>query len=532
MPLEDALSNIRIGNHRDGKREVEAILKTLDMSRATVSWEGLSDEGQREQLMLLRASTLAAELADYHGDHAAAATALLPYKRIIEQLKSQRAQPARTFDYGEKNPRWRLLRQELLCAWQLGVSALRLGDAQEARRIIRNALHVAELMQPQSEGLLTQLYYADAHLRLGERDFLGATVMFRRSLVSASARFAKAGANVTERLAAQYSIAKALALGLPQSLVHQGRVEEARTVAVAGYLLLELTPDDVHRHHARQLLGAIERAAAAEGDVKLLESARTHLRICADFFEQHRPLTAFRARYELGLIDFHLKRFEDAERALRALFEDARQAGRKRWVTMAHVGLSRVARRTGDHARAVEEASRGRDIARRSGFRTAEIEAWTAEVEALFELHRDSPEGLKEAERATRALLADVSEQDVRSRVVPYLVLARIYAAMGNRREARMEYEEYERIRHHVQSARIHAFANVVLEEIFPPAETFRCPADDTRPNFNLEENEKAMRNHVISKARMYHHTVQEVADALGIAKSTYHDHVKDLERT
>lgn len=531
MPFENVLSKIRVGDYRNAEPLLREAIAAPEPERVVIAWEGLSAAAQREQLHLVRAATLASEIADYKGDRNGVNAALEPFSRLAEHLKGQRLRPARKFEYRSKGDiRWQLLRAELYCAWQLGVRAYRDGDMIGAKRIIGNASHIAELMRPRSEGLLGQLYYADALLRLRDRDFLGAAQMFRRSLVSASDRFSRAGDNLTERSAAQYCIAKALALGLAQSLLDQGRAEEARTVAVAGRLLLELTGDGFHKFYARQLLGSIERACATDSDAALLASARDHLEACAAFFGQEKPVTAFHARYELGLIDLHLGQLKEAEKRIGAVLRDAREAERPHWIATAHVGLSRVARKAGDYGRAVDEAIKARRIAHDHGLITTEIKARTAQIQALFDQHKSSPDDLKEVEREIRSLLADVPEYDVRSRAVATLVLARVHAATGNRHRARAEFEEYERIRMHMQSARIGEFANVVLDEIFPPKETFRCPADDAHPNFNLKANEEAMRAHVIRKTKMFHKSVKEIADALGLSKSQYHAVMNKLD--
>src|SRR5207248_1880613 len=108
-----------------------------------------------------------------------------------------------------------------------------------------------------------------------------------------------------------------MALGLAQSLLDQGRTEEAHTIAVAGHMLLELTPDVIHRHYALQLLACIQRASVRDSETLVLTSIRKDLETCALFFANLNPAMAYRARYELALISLHLDDFSQARSMMR-----------------------------------------------------------------------------------------------------------------------------------------------------------------------------------------------------------------------
>ncbi|HYC63034.1 MAG TPA: hypothetical protein VEK79_26070 [Thermoanaerobaculia bacterium] len=423
---------------------------------------------------------------------------------------------------GEDDLGWKLLRQELFCAWQFAVLEYRHGRLGESRRIMDAALQIADSMDPGSGGLLTQLYYAQAKLRLRERAFLEASVMFRKSLVAASVRFSNAGGGRDlERQAAQYSVAKALCLGLAQSLLDQGRLHEAHTVVVAGRMLLDLTPDLVHRSYAQQLLGAIERASARDRDAFLLAAARKNLEQCVGFFSQHKPAAAFRARYELGLIDLHLGDSVSSEKRLSGLLMDAEAAQSVKWTAMAHVGLARVARHMKEFDRSVKEALRARKIATKHKLRTVEINAHTAQLLTLFEQYADQPEQLEEVEDGIHELLRKIPEEDVRNRVMGLLVHVRVLAARKELRRARATYEKYERIAHLVQSPRVHDIAELALRAI--STNTFVCPADHVPPEFDLEKNKEALRDYVVHKVETVHQSPDERAEALNVGVSTYY---------
>jgi hypothetical protein len=530
--LSKALALIRIGNYAEAEPLVVSELQKLKASRSgggdelygTVlfDWRALSDEQLTEQRIIFRTAALAAELADYRGKREAGAQALKPVERVTDHLEDVRDEPLVFHD--KRDPRWRLLRQQLFCAWQLAVRDYRAGQPSSARRTLDVAIHIAESMTPSSGGLLTQLYYAQATMRLRDRAFREATLLFRQSLTSASERFSAARADdVHERQAAQYAIGKALALGLAQCLLDQGRLEEAHTVVIAGRMLLELTPDVIHRHYAQQLLGSIERTSARDTDTALLASARSHLADSAKFFGHQKPSAALRARYELGLIDLHLGKADAAERQLRAVLTDAKRVKSHKWQASARIGLSRAARQRGDFASAVAEAGRARTNAIEGELVTVEIEARTALIQALFDQQRGEPERLDEVEREIHELLRKVPEHDARSRVVNLLVLVRVLAAGGHMRRARAKYEEYERIAHLVQSPRIDDEARLALQAL--SSDGFRCPADRVPPVYNLKENLKEVEEYVISKVRSEFDEPKERAVALQMRPSTYYKH-------
>lgn len=525
--LGTALALVRTGDHDAAEPRLLAAARHLQShgpSGELIPPERATEAEQLKLLLRMRTIALLAEIADRAGNEELAEAALRPVARVTEHLEELRGDAMALVFPSDKDLRWKLLRQEIFCAWCVVVRAYRRGDTPLAIRTADAAIAVAEQMTPQSDGLLAQLYYARAKLRLRERDFLEATVEFRKSLDRASRRLSEAGDNAVERQAAQYSVGKALGLGLAQALLDQGRMEEAHTVAVAGVMLLDLTPDLVHRHYARQLLGSIQRSSARDGDCDqdLLIRAEKDLASCEDFFAAKKPSAVFRSRYERALIALHRGQLDAAEQAMRALCDDASNAGSPKWMANARVGMSRVMRRARNFPLAVQEAERARKIADMHRFRTIAIKAHTAFVQALFDQHAASPEQLPMVERQVRELLQEVPEHDVRSRVVALLVLVRVLAARGDLRRARATYEEYERIAHLVQSPRIRASADAALQVIFPvAADAFRCPVDQTPADYDLERNRAAVEQHVLAKAELVYPDKNQRADVLGISRST-----------
>jgi tetratricopeptide (TPR) repeat protein len=538
--LSSAVSLIRTGRHDEAEPRVASAVELLREYRKKkkrphrelpqVPSNGLSQSELLEQSLLLRACTLRAEIADYRDERDNVLEALRPFVKLIPHLENRRQEPRTHFRLPEDSIEWKLLRQELYYAIQCAVREYRDGRIGQSRRIVDTAMYIARAMHPESGGLLTQLYYAQAKSRLRSRDFLGATVQFRNSLVSAGTRVENAKpSDDVERQAAQYSVAKAL-VGLAQCLLDQGRMEEARTVAVAGRMLLDLTHDVIHRAYARQLLGSIERSSARDSDKKLLASAKDHLQGSLDVFDAVKPSAAFRSRYELGLIDLHLDKLASARKRLRAMLTQAENIGSNKWMASAHIGLSRVARKAKDYRSAVEHAEIARRLAADKKLETLEIKAGTAYVQALFEQYATQPDALGAVEDAIQTLLRKkVGERDARSRVVILLVQVRALAGAGNLRRARATFEEYERIADLVQSPRIHDLAKLALQAI--STDSFLCPADKVEPDYRLKKNMKAVHDYVLRKATANIEGIEERADELEIGVSTYYSHWKRLEQ-
>lgn len=542
--LRIALASLRVGDHEKAAPHTDAAARNLRVYRASLgkpkaatnlldlSWDRLSLEAQFEQLLTLRHATLTAEIGDYRNDARMVDAVLAPIFDVRDDVLRKSVRPMKRFN-SDKEMEWRLLRQELFCAHQISVRLYRLRQMELAAQTIAAAIQIAEIMDPISDGLLTQLYYGQAKVMLRNRDFLQATVLFRKSLAKASKRFAHAMNDDMEREAAQYSVGKASALGLGQALLDQGRMEEAHGMAVAGHMLLELTTDHVHRNFARQLLGSIQRKSTRDSDTELLGEAAEHLEESLKFFAARKHAAAFRSRYELALIALHRRELDAAEQAMRQLLADAEKAKLQKWIASAHIGLSRIARKSGQYDVAVAEAKSARAIATRHQMKTMEIKAHTALVQSRFEQNAASPDALRAVELDVLDLLSGVPEHDVRSRVVALLVLVRVLAARKNLRQARARYEEYERIAQFVQSPRINDLAAEALKAISPTVEGFRCPADEMPPKYEMERNVEALERYVVLKVNDDDFkTESERAEALRVPPSTYYRKYRPLLAT
>ena len=431
----------------------------------------------------LRYATLSAEIADHDGLTLVADKALSKFKKhILSELREENSStsPARP-------ELWRLSRQKLLFAWQVAVNRYRYGGNRiEVREILEQARRRAESLDPISDGLLTRLYYAEAKLHLRYSAYTAATTMYRECLVKASARFSNpqaesisAGSSSGEELAelrkiekdaARYTVAKILTFGLGRAFFEQGRLEEARSVVVAGELLLEATHDIIYRVHANLLLGAIERDAASATDELTLRSARARLDDCLVFFASKRSHMRLRAEYELGLLELRVGNFARAEELIMFAIKEAARKNRTRWVVNGKIALSRIARKRKEYQRAIDLAESAFAVAIEHDLPRAKAEALSAQASALYEqaiANANDQRLLLKAESVLYDLLSTCDRRDVKARVMPQLLLTRVRRARYDIPGAHQAYAEYQMIASDVQIRRAVEFAEVVRRELY-----------------------------------------------------------------
>lgn len=475
-----------------------------------IQWNGPFDP---QNLHAVRYATLLAEIADYRCRYPAAQDALAKLEPIaLEVLRSAGDRVPDLEFKNRKDPKWRLLRQQLFYVWQVSVAEYRNHHDREAGALLTAAIRYAEAMAPPPEGLLTQLYYALAKLRTRERRFADATTLFRQSLVHAAGRFAEA-ADATgekrdrEREASQYNIGKAMALGLGQCFLEQGRLEEAHTVVIAGLLLLEQTEDDVHRHYARLLLGTIEVASWTPDSETSLDSTRRHLETAYDFFLRTQIGLAFRAMAQLAQMELDRDDLDAAEQRLQDLFRAANRKNKPKWEAYAQIGLAEAAIRRNNREKVLHHLNIAEGIAKQHKLASTAIEARTVRVAAAFEtLKEPDRDTLLQAKRDLLLLLDEISDVDYRLRVVPLLLNARVLNLLGDTRRALESFQIYDSIKDRVQLPRVRKLADLVRNELFPSGGDFVCPADRKHnPSFDVDENLEELRLHLAQKVLQTH---------------------------
>ncbi|HET7436855.1 MAG TPA: hypothetical protein VFN10_19255, partial [Thermoanaerobaculia bacterium] len=368
-----------------------------------------------------------------------------------------------------------------------------------------------------------------AKIALHNSDFPRATFMYRKSLVSASLlssqRLRKAESQVTshETEAAQYSIGKALALGLGQCLREQRRLEEAHMSVVAGKLLLDLGSDADLSYHAWLLLGSIERGTAGRSDKPLLDSAYAHLADCALHFEKHEGDVWFRSRYELGLVLLQQERLAEARHEMTAVLERATERDSDKWIAYANLGLSRIERRAGAHDKAETAAGAavGRHVSR------IETRARLTYAHALHDHAVSMAE--KDFDKLHKAELeltkVKIAPRDLRNRTMLLLLKARVFHSQGDERAALEAYEEFEKLEHLVEVGRVRELAQQVKKQLTPALDRFRCPADSVEPTWDKDENIEALRRHLVTAiSKVPGLTDTERARKLGFGRQHFAD--------
>jgi hypothetical protein len=522
--LSDALARIRVGDYKNAA-------KILGRLRAYVPKDAVElHELRREDgYFRLRLATLLSELTEHAGKYDTMNAFLSPYEGVVLELQEQQ-KTKEGLVFKEGDPNQKLLRQKLYYLWQKSVWCYRTGDITRSGEYLNCALDLARSMRPISRALLTQLYYGAGKLAFHECEDKRAIAMYQDSLMSASLRLDIArkkdaeepgkGVMSHEAEAAQYSVAKILALGLGQCLREQSRLKEAQTQVLAGRLLLSIGADRELSHYALLLLGSIERSIAGEDRPDILDHAYDKVEACAKHFKNHPGEVGNRARLELALVTMQKGDSAAASEMLTAMLTPNPDP---KWAAEVNIGLSRAARREMRYADAVTYAQRAFDATRNHSLERIKRRAHTVLVLALYEYAVDGgahKDRLNETLREIEWALAPSWSSDVRTRANMLLTKARVLNAKGEVANALAVLEQYKAIREFVEVGRIHELARTVEDEL-KPMELFRSLADAEVAVFNIKKNEKAVRNYLVEKAGRTFNTPEEQAKALDIGVST-----------
>ena len=523
--VADALALIRVGDHTEAR-------KILEPLRAKIPAQYANPVNPSEDDVLhLRIATLFAEIGDHSGDETLSARVLLPLRRIIDELREVKVKSLTPFSGDGVAARF--FRQKLYYAWQLSVLEYRRTNNEESAQLLQMTLQLARGLKPRPESLLAHLYFGSGKLALRDLAYNKATLMFRQSILSASsalalARHYKGDAVAIDERAAQYSIAKAIALGMGHCLREEGRVEEAHTVVVAGQLLLGLGSDRELANRAAVLLASVERGAAGEHDRDYLDMALTHLDACAAFKERAAD-AGYQWRYEHALVQMQRKDLSTAEDEIRALIADVEHKS-QRWYADALGALSRILRRRGQHTEAVAVARKAVKVSANHHVYDVERRTRTMLVAALYAYaavdtdRRDQllEEAHTEIEKGLLFL-----DNDSRHRASLLLQQARVLNALGHGDLAKRAFATYLAIRPSIDVGRIREFEDTVRNEL--EGERHLCPADGAEANFNLDANRASVERYLLQKVAAFGGTVEKQHRALGISRSQYHKLLKKL---
>lgn len=519
-----ALALIRVGDHT-------AARKLLEPWRVKIPahYESIVNPSH-DDVLRLRVATLLAEIGDHSGDDKLSAGVLLPLQRIIDELQEVNAKSLAQFSCDDVAARF--FRQKLYYSWQLSVLRYRNTQIEESTRLLQMTLQLARALKPRPESLLAHLYYGSGKLALRDLAYNKATVMFRQSILSASSALALAhqykGESVAiDERAAQYSIAKAIALGMGHCLREKGRVEEAHTVVVAGQLLLSLGSDRELANRAAVLLASVERGAAGEEHRDYLEMALNHLDECAAFKERSAD-AGYQWRYEHALVQMQRKNLNKAEEEIRTLIGDVEKKN-QRWHADALGALSRVLRRRRQHEGAVEAARKGVGVAAASHVYDVERRTRTMLIAALYD-HAQTNAGrrdqlLEEAQAEVAKSLKLLREDDNSHRASLLLQQARVLNARGYGDLAKHAFADYLAMRSSIDIGRIKEFEQTVRNEL--EGSRHVCPADDEHADFDLNTNRASLERYLIQKVAGRGGPVTKRWKALGISKGQYYKLLK-----
>jgi tetratricopeptide (TPR) repeat protein len=270
-------------------------------------------------LQILRARTLEAEIHDHFGRDQEAKRSLRAVGPQAENSLKSKAKAKIRLKSNEED--WKTTRQELYCLLQQSVSSYRNKDLGHAEELLDLCHSLAGRMDPQPQGLLGSLHYARGRLACQHRLFVRATEHFRLSFRSWNDRLSQKTGQLTasqhsfEQLAINYSMGKALALGVGYSLLEQGLVKEALILLAAGQVLVRSTPDKIHLNYISLLIAIAMRREAGELTEKrdLLDRAWEAMEEAEKFFRQTpKQGIVFRILFEKATLEMYRKNLSNS----------------------------------------------------------------------------------------------------------------------------------------------------------------------------------------------------------------------------
>jgi hypothetical protein len=449
--LELAHSSVRRGDFETG------LLGLVRDQRR--SWSGLGSEPLR-----LKAAYIVAEVLDHFGEYTEVKDLLtVEGPSQVEALGKLNAPPLDERDIT-------LFKRRIWVALAWATVQYRSEHYKEASDILGVCEAAVNIMDPEKSGMFgtrARVAYSRGQVARQLRQHSVARQSYEAAIIFANRRFVaktkyaelpdhpfesltqrQRDAFERDRLLAQWTIGKCLALGLGWIAFITGHLSTAATLMSAGYALLRGTKDGVHRAYVTLLLGAVERAKAG-ADENRLQSSKEILEDAAKGLATH-PTYKFRAAYELALAYYvpHSTRHlaEDSIRELReGLGSGIRSA---RWNSSTLVIESRIARLNGNHRSARTLAQRAVDTLKGAEHTETQSEAYIALGEALLAEAADH-RAKKETTNAERALSGaidafksarDGAGQNPKISAVAHLHLADAYRLQGDLAEAYAAY--------------------------------------------------------------------------------------------
>jgi tetratricopeptide (TPR) repeat protein len=398
-------------------------------------------------------------------------------------------------------------------------------------------------------GTRTRLAYSRGQVLRQLHDYTSARQQFERAVVFARQRFTSktpyaelpAGAVASpgaaeresferDRLLAQGTVGRCLALGLGWIAYTTGLLSSASMLLSGGYTMLRGTGDDLHRAYTVLLLGAVERARAGDDPVGLAASIAL-MQDGARGLKTH-PAYSLRACYELALAHYKdPKQRPEARRQLQTLKAGVAGGTEKRsarWMSAALVVESRVERLDGNIKAAERLAQKAVTEAQRAGARHEEFqaEALIALGEAFREsaLHACTRRAVEQGARyregaldAFRRALA-LGGANPKIAVVSHLHLARVYAAHGYLAEAMSARSAAAAMESAVEHGFVRSLAKTVSEEIGKHDTFF---VDGRVESLRNADHLPALEAFLFRQAKARGASAAEWAAALGVPEST-----------
>lgn len=318
-----------------------------------------------------------------------------------------------------------------------------------------------------------------------------------------------------EQALATHRLAMILATGLGWMAYTQGAISRAQGYVRSARVLIEPSEDWVHKAYIELLSGCLERSSAGL-DKKKLADAITTVTAAYKVFRERSHIYHARAAYELALAHTYNGEYDLANDYVDESLVSAEKSNDHRWICNASVVRSRIERRRGDPARAIEIADQVLQAALQQKLSLCVIDALIARGEALFD-QNEIAKATDDFEEARRR-----SGDNLKIRAVCSLHLARSFVIQNRLAEAERAWAAWAQVKRFVEHQLIHALASQVRDSLDSQAADFQLL--HTEPDLTATKHIHALCAHLVRQVEKRYKHVNQRAKALGVTRQTYHN--------
>ena len=298
----------------------------------------------------------------------------------------------------------------------------------------------------------------------------------------------------------------------------RGHLQEAIAYLLAARAWLYSTNDWSNKAYTDLLIGMVHRAMAGYDPGKLRRAQAIIKGPYEEFGQRGHLVYRARAAFEFALGCLYLGELDEADRYVDEVLQLTRSCAMpdRRWESKALVIRSRIARRKRYFREAEAVATEALKIAERANQVLGEIDARIALAEAHIELGNAAV-----AQEHLNTALAK-SKDNIATRAVCHLQLARAYLLDNNLRLADKHWSYWPKVEDRVENGVVRALAATVHSELEKRNNDFLISWAD--PNLNYDEHVRKLRKFLLEAARRRHGSVEKIADSLGVSRQTLYN--------